>query len=122
MVKDTMAIDQIKQIVIVLLFASLIVVGGKYYYDLKTFRQASVLIAQQAEKEKVIDFLKLFTNKVLEGVGEVSFDDRLQLENAVRDMDDSNIFKIWQDFTNSKDENRTQKNLKKLLGTLIRKL
>jgi len=117
-----MAIDQIKQIVIVLLFASLIVVGGKYYYDLKTFRQASVLIAQQAEKEKVIDFLKLFTNKVLEGVGEVSFDDRLQLENAVRDMDDSNIFKIWQDFTNSKDENRTQKNLKKLLGTLIRKL
>src|SRR3989344_4787023 len=48
--------------------------------------------------DSVLNFANLFISKVLRAEGEVSFEDRLQLENAVRDTKDKDIYDTWQRF------------------------
>jgi hypothetical protein len=72
--------------------------------------------------EKVLDFAKLFITKVLKAEGEVSFEDRLRLENMVRTINNKTIFDEWQKFINSKTETEAQIEVKNLLETLVTKI
>lgn len=107
----------------------LVLIVGNFYFGFKYYEAASQVAKSEAansvqkqESQKVTSFLKLFVNKVLQAKGEVSFDDRLMLENAVRDLNDKDILGKWQAFVNSSDDVSAQKNLKDLLQLLVEKL
>ena len=72
--------------------------------------------------DKVLSFMKLFIEKVLKAKGEVSFEDRLQLENTVRDLNDPEILNDWNVFVGSKTELEAQNAVKEILTVLSNKI
>ncbi len=76
----------------------------------------------QKTNEKVLDFTKLFIEKVLKAETEVDFETRLKLENAVRNLGDEEILTQWQKFTESKTEAEAQEEVKNLLEMLLEML
>ena len=80
------------------------------------------LIAQGKTDQRIVHFANLVINKVLNASGEVSFDDRLSLENAVRDTKDTQLLAQWNSFTAAKDEAGAQQEMKSLLSLLISKM
>ena len=71
---------------------------------------------------KILDFSKLFVEKVLKADKEVSFEDRLLLENKVRDLKDPEILAQWEKFTGSATQDQVQQEVKVLLDLLITKI
>lgn len=71
---------------------------------------------------KIVNFLKLFIDKVLKADKEIDFETRLQLENGVRDLEDKQVLVAWQQFTASKTEQEAQQQVNNLLTLLIDKL
>ena len=71
---------------------------------------------------KVANFLSLFIEKVLKTDKEVSFEDRLKLENAIRDINDPELLAKWEAFTSGANEFEIQKGVKDLLEALARKI
>ena len=67
-------------------------------------------------------FLNLFIEKVLKSNQEITFEDRLKLENAVRDINDPEILATWEQFTGGTNEAENQKGVKELLATLVKKI
>lgn len=75
-----------------------------------------------ADNGKIIAFTKLFIEKVLKAEQEISFEDRLQLENGVRELGDASILAQWKKFTDSKTESDAQREVKNLLEILVDKI
>jgi len=93
------------------------------YFTLK--RELDTTLATlntQQINEKVLNFTKLFIEKVLKVETEVDFETRLQLENAVRNLEDDEILNQWQKFVDSKTESEAQNNVKTLLELLVNKI
>ncbi len=88
-------------------------------FELKTTK--SELKVQQND-EKVKFFAKLFIDKILLSEGVVSFDDRLKLENAVRDINDEEIMFQWEKFTENNGDAEAQKIVGIILDLLIKKI
>ncbi len=78
-------------------------------------------ISQYKVNKEVLDFRNMFTDKVLLSDGEVDFNTRLSLETAVRNLNDTEIFNLWQLFVNTKDQADSTIQAKKLLKLLIEK-
>lgn len=85
-------------------------------------RNLEAKVTMTQADSKILAFARLFTDKVLGGSKEVSFDDRLQLENSVRDLNDKEIFNSWQVFTKAKNAAETQKDFYNLFQLLLRKI
>ena len=85
-------------------------------------KEADQMVKDQQVNIKIISFINLFIDKVLSGQTEVSFEDRLQLENAVRSINDQEIINQWQKFVNSGIDEDGQENLSKLLKLLVTKI
>jgi len=85
-------------------------------------KEANKIINNQQVNTKVVAFAQLFIDKVLSGSTEVSFEDRLQLENAVRGINDQEIFDQWQKFVKSETNGDSQHNLSELLKLLVKKI
>lgn len=66
-------------------------------------------------------FLKNFINIVLNSDQAVSFEDRVMLENDIRQMHDQNLTDLWDLFVNSKDGKTAQLNAVKLMTALSNK-
>ena|SRR3989338_9266628 len=92
-----------------------------------------IATAQQTEKlnqevirndknHKIIVFTQLLTDTVLNQDKEISFEDRLELEQAVRNLNDQEIFDQWQLFTKSTSDAETQKNFIDLIKLLLSKV
>lgn len=96
-----------------------------FYFALNCFllsteiRRANASLRVQQADQKATFFVKLFINKVLLSTEPINFEDRLKLENAVRDIDDPEIFAQWQKFTASKDDAETQKIVGIILKLII---
>jgi len=84
--------------------------------------EKNAVIFPNNKNERIVNFLKLFITKVLKAEGEVDFETRLKLENAVREIQDKEILAQWIKFTESKTEDEAQKNVKDLLEILVNKL
>jgi hypothetical protein len=84
--------------------------------------EKNAVIFSNTKNERIVNFLKLFITKVLKAEGEVDFETRLKLENAVREIQDKEILDQWTKFTESKTEEEAQKNVKDLLEILVNKL
>lgn len=86
-----------------------------------------LLVSQAAAKKsdlnaQTLNFTRLFIERVLQAKGEVSFENRLKLENMVRGLNDPAILESWNNFVNSKSEQDAQENVGSLLDLLVRKI
>lgn len=105
--------------IILILLAGNVVLGISHYAVKRQLKAANEFVSTALFNSKVIDFTKLFIAKVLEAEEEVGFEDRLRLENAVRDLGKDKILTRWQVFVNSKTESEAQEAVKELLKVLI---
>lgn len=109
-------------IIILVLLASNIFFGVKYFAVKKELKETQATLEAQKTNEKVLDFSKLFIEKVLKGAEEISFEDRLNLENAVRGLNDEEVLTQWNKFIESKTELEAQREVKNLLEMLVGKI
>lgn len=109
-------------IIILILLAGNIFLGAKYFSVVKELRQTQATLQTQTTNEKVLEFTKLFIGEVLKADSEVSFDTRLKLETAVRNLGDEEILAQWQKFVDSKTETGAQDEVKNLLELLVNKV
>jgi flagellar basal body-associated protein FliL len=109
-------------IIIVVVIALLGFFAWQYVSLSQQLKTAQKTISTQQVNAKVLAFSKLFVANVLQGGQSVSFDQRLQLENAVRDINDPQIYSAWQKFTNAKDQAEIQKDFYGLFSLLLDKL
>lgn len=112
---------------IILIVVIFILLAGNVYLGINLFLlNKEVQDARESLKKlqlntKVINFSRLFVEKVLKAEKDISFEERLSLENAVRDLNDKEILIQWEKFTESKTEPEAQENVKDLLDILTRK-
>jgi hypothetical protein len=74
------------------------------------------------QKTKTALFLKLFVDKVINTQGTVSFEDRVKLENDIRQLGIPEIITQWETFVASADSETAQQNAVKLMSMLITQL
>ena len=108
-------------IILALLFGN-IFFAVKYSSAGKKLAQVEAVKANQQKNQKIIEFNKLFIEKVLISGKEVDFDSRLQLENAVRGLNDQEILDSWQIFIASQESAEAQKNVLILIKALADKM
>ena len=84
--------------------------------------KTQIMIEKCHQENETLVFLDLLMEKVLKNEGEINFDDRLLLENAVRAIGDSAILKYWNRLTSGQNENEMQKEMKNLLAALVKKV
>lgn len=109
-------------ILVLILLAGNVFWGVKYFSLQKELQETQAGLETQKLNEKVLEFTKLFIEKVLKAETEVDFETRLKLENAVRNLDDEEILVQWQKFVESRTEAEAQNEVKNLLEMLINKI
>ena len=109
-------------LLIVLLLAGLAFASFRYMNVQQELRQAQAALSVQNINENTLAFTQLFIDKVLNTEGEVDFETRLQLENAVRAIGDEQILIQWKRFSESANEQEAQVEVKNLLSLLISKI
>lgn len=114
--------QKITLIIILVLLVGCIFFGFKYFSSQKELRQTQIALETQQTNEKVLEFTKLFIEKVLKTEIEVDFEMRLELENAVRNLGDEEILAQWNKFVDSKTEAEAQTEVKNLLEMLVNKI
>jgi len=122
---DSKIIDLDKILLVVLI---LILLAGNIFFWMRysavqqELERTKEALTVQKINEKIIDFTKLFIEKVLKAEGEIDFETRLILENAVRNLDNEEILNQWQKFTESQTEDKAQLEVKNLLEMLVKKI
>lgn len=102
-----------------LLLTGFIFVGFMYFSLLQKMR---VVTQREAVNSTIVAFQKLFVDKVLMSQGEVSYQDRLYLENAVAKTDDPEIQEAWRTFLKSSTELEAQERTLVLLSLFANKV
>lgn len=109
-------------VILVLLLAANIVLLGNWYQARSETREGAMCQARMTANTKILTFLRFFVEKVIRADGEVSFNDRLILENLVQGLNNGAISAEWQKFVDSKTNTEAQRNLKSLLDVLIKEV
>jgi len=109
-------------VLILILLAGNVFLGVKYFSVVKELRQDQAALQAQKTGDKVLEFTKLFIEKVLKAKTEVDFETRLRLETAVRDLEDEEVLAQWQRFIESRTEVVAQEEVKNLLDVLVGKI
>ena len=109
-------------IAIILLVFGAVFFGVNNYFKSKQIQQMRAEIETQKTNNKVVVFMSLFIKKVLKSEGEISFEDRLQLETAVRNIEEPSIMEKWEKFTTAETESEVQGTVKDLLEILVKKI
>jgi len=121
----SMIVDK-KKIIIVIIIALLVLgnigFGIGYFLQKAENQKIKEELGNQQMNVKIINFSNLFIEKVLKAKNEVSFEDRLKLENSVRDLSDPTILTLWEKFTESQTQDDAQEAVKNLLDVLIKKI
>jgi len=115
----------IKKTTIILTIIILVLLAGNVYFYLQyssVREQLDDVSRNNQVNTKIVAFSKLFVEKVLVDENEVSYEDRLKLENAVVDTQDEDIINEWHNFLNSKTEFEAQAGTKKLLSLFVNKI
>ena len=105
------------------MFVSLTV--SNIFFAVKYFiliKEIDTIEQKQQINSDVLSFTKLFVDKVLRGDKEISFEDRLQLENSIRALKDKQAFDFWDKFTKAKDQTEIQSNFYELFSLLLGKI
>lgn len=116
-----------KEKLILIVIIGLLVISNVFFIlaygkAARELKETSARVLAQDSNKRILDFARLFIQKVLKSETEIDFETRLLLENSVRAGNDPDILAQWQRFSNSKNEADAQKAVKDLLGVLIEKL
>ncbi len=89
-----------------------------------TYQLSTAVKAYQIQilNTKVLSFTRMFVEEVLMAEEEISFDTRLGLETAVRNLEDEAIFVQWQRFTKATTKEGASNEVKILLDLLVNKI
>ncbi len=109
-------------IIILILATGNIFLGGSYFFTQKELQITKQQLNVQLNSTKILNFTKLFIEKVLKADKEVSFEDRLKLETDVRDLRNEEILAQWNKFIASKTGDDAQNSVKDLLELLVKKI
>ena len=109
-------------VIILLLISSNVFFAFKYMQAQEESTQLKTDLTETDTKLPIIAFNQLFVDKVLRAEGEVSFDTRLELENQVRDLNDTEMLEQWNKFVNATDEAEAQSEVKNLLSLLAQRM
>ena len=116
----------VKKLVIIIVILSLVVSNIYFVFKFlevrKELRASEEKIESLRINKKVLNFTELFIKKVLKSEGEISVEDRLQLENAVRSINDEQILNQWNKLLESETEEQGQIEVKNLLEMLVNKI
>ena len=113
----------ILNIVVIILLLGNIFFAYKYVNVMRAQGVERAVSEQKVtQKVQVANFNKLFVETVLNSKGTISSDDRIKLENDVRQTHDEDLINIWNVFVSSKDSKTTQENAMKILGLLANKM
>jgi hypothetical protein len=112
----------VSNILLIVLVAGNIFFSIQYMQNLKD--QANAKDETVSNSIQVSRFLKLFVDVVLnnEAGKTISYDDRLKLENDIRQIKDVDLINQWDAFVASKDAKAGQANAVKLMKMLTNKL
>ena len=121
----SMIVDKKKTIIAIII--ALLVLGNiafaiGYFSEKAKIKEMQKELKSQQFNVKIINFSSLFIEKVLKAKGEVSFENRLKLENSVRDLDDPVILNLWEKFIQSDAQDQAQEAVKNLLDVLVKKI
>ena len=116
-----------KKNIIVVVGIAVLLAGGMFlaFKNVMQARETQKIqqdLAKQKTNAKVVSFLDLFIQKVLKTDKEIAFEDRLKLENAIRDINDPEILEKWEQFTGGSNEEEIQEGVKNLLEILVKKM
>ena len=106
----------------------IILVAGNIFFSIQYTEGLKQQQNDQTDKIgtniQVSRFLKLFVDVVLNTkAGQtISYDDRVKLENDVREIKDVDVIKQWDSFVESKDSKTAQENAIALMKLLTNKL
>ncbi len=107
----------------------LLLVAGNIFFSVQYTQsikdqaaQANSVVDKDATRIQVARFLKYFIDTVLNTQGTIAFDDRVKLENDIRQIHDSGLTTQWTEFVNSKDSKIAQTNAVKLMSMLTNKM
>ncbi len=110
-------------IVIIVLLLGNIFLAYKYVGVMRTQSVENAVSEQKiTQRVQMANFNKLFVETVLNSKGTISSDDRIKLENDVRQTHDTDLINAWNIFVSSKDSKATQENAMKILGLLANKM
>lgn len=79
-------------------------------------------VAADTKRIQTARFLKYFIETVLNTEKQISYEDRVKLENDVIQLQDIDVKKAWDEFVASKDGVTAQQNAVKLMNLLTSKL
>ena len=107
----------------------LILLAGNIFFSVQ-YSQNSILLEKQASAEEnqattryqVSRFLKFFIDSVISTKGTVSFEDRVKLENDLRQIHDVDLTAQWEAFVGSSDTDTAQINAANLMSLLANKI
>ena len=109
-------------IVLIVSLLGNILLGGLLVFTKIAEKEASKQVKAQQINENALIFTKLFVQKVLQSQEEIGFEDRLQLENAVRGLNDQVILSQWQKFTKAQSNESAQEEAGALFILLLNKI
>ena len=113
------AVDITAAIIIVILVMGNVFFSLRYnLLEEEVFQNQQAIAANNVNNE-VLDFAQLFIDDVLKAEQEIDFEKRLNLESAVRGLEDEDVLAAWQKFTSSATEREAQNAVKDLLSILI---
>ena len=81
--------------VILILFATNAFFAFELAKTQKELGQFKITLENNQKNEQVLNFNRLFIEKILKSDEEVDFETRLELENAVRNLKDNEILNQW---------------------------
>jgi len=107
----------------------LVLVAGNIFFSIQYtegIKQQADLAATAVDNSgtriQAARFMKEFVDIVLNTTGQISLDDRVKLENDVRQIGDSTITTQWMSFVNSKTAKEAQGNAVKLMSMVTNKM
>jgi len=92
--------------------------GVRYSAAQEELQRTNAELKTYTTNEKILAFGRLFVEKVLKS-GEVSFDDRVKLENAALAIENVEVLAAWKRFVESKTELEAQVGVKDLIASLF---
>ncbi len=113
----------VSNVLMLVLVAGYIFFSIQYTQSIKQQEAAAAAISDSgATRIQVAHFLKYFIDTVLNTQGTISFDDRVKLENDIRQIHDASLTTQWTEFVNSKNSKLAQTNAVKLMSMLTNKM
>lgn len=108
-------------IFIVILCVSLVMNAVLLFGSFKIYNEFRECKKLKEENSKTLIFAEMFIKKVLMAEQDINFDTRLELETAVRNLNDNEVLDQWQKFTKSSDKDAASSEVKNLLDMLVKK-